>query len=162
MAGFYEHYLKKCPMSGYYRENAEKMKQYSGKWEEFYRLAESAFSYLAVKTRIAEEMAPAYKRGDRQLLGVIAEELLPQLHTLIREVRDRQYVIWKKYYHQNGWWNCDYFYGGMLMRCESARSLLQQYLTGEIDSIHELEEEHLSKNVNAFTGEKVIAMPLLK
>ncbi len=162
MAGFYEHYLKECPMSGFYRENAEKMKQYSGKWEEFYRLAESAFSYLSVKTQIAETMAPAYKSGDRKTLEVIAEELLPQLRSLTREVHDRQQIIWRKYYHQNGWWNCDYFYGGMIMRCESAQNLLKQYLAGEIDAIHELEEEHLSKNVNAFTGERVIAMPLMK
>lgn len=162
LGGFYEHCLEDCPMSGHYEAQAEQMKQYSGKWEEFYRLAETVFAYLSVKTRIAETLYPAYKAKDRETLEQITEVLLPRLGELTREVHRRQQAVWCTYYRQNGWWFYDYALGGMMMRCETAKELLKQFLAGEIPAVDELEEARLGKKVNAFTPEMTIAMPLLK
>ena len=158
MEGIFEGYLKERPMSGYYRENAEQMKKYHGKFEDLYRFSEKVFEYLAVKTEIAENLVPAYKAGDRETLTRISEELLPLLKTQIEEIRIMHRGLWRKLSKIMSWCRTEYSYGGMAARCETAKTLIDEYLAGKIDRLEELEEPHLPKPVNAFDGN--VATPI--
>ena len=147
-------------MSAYYQENAEQMKQYHGKFEDLYRFAEKIFEYLAVKTRIAETLVPAYQTGDKETLTQISEELLPLMKTQIEEIRLMHRGLWRKLSKIMGWYRQDYNYGGMATRCETAKMLIDEYLAGKTDRIEELEEPHLPKALNAFTPVTSITMPV--
>lgn len=160
LEGVYEHYLKNCPMSDYYRANAETMKQYHGKFEDLYRFSEKCFEFLAVKTEVAQILVDAYKAGDKQTLAYISNDLLPQMKELIQEIRLLHLSLWRSTSKIMGWYRSDHLYGGMAARCDTAKMLIDEYVAGKIDRIEELDEPHLPKYLNGFDGAYGIAMPV--
>lgn len=54
--------------------------KYSGSNRYFlYDLAYKIFDYLALKTKIAENLVPAYRRGDKETLRLICDVYFPDL-----------------------------------------------------------------------------------
>ena len=160
MEGVFDAHLKERPMSEFYRENAQKMAQYHGKFEDLYRCAQTVFEYLAVKTQIAETLVDAYKAGDKNTLSTICYDLLPVVKQKITEIRSMHFKLWRRNSKIFGWANKEYLYAGMAARCDTAMLLLDEYLTGKTHRIEELDEPHLSKPLNAFYGCSGIATPI--
>lgn len=150
LEGLYEAHLKGRPMSGFYRENAEAMKQYHGKFESLYRLAEKVFEYLAVKSEVAENLVNAYKAGDRKTLARYSEELIPAMKEQLEQIRVMHRAQLRKLCTTITWGELDCRYGGMAARCETVKLLIDEYLCGQIDRIDELEEPHIPKPLSAF------------
>ena len=153
MEGMYEPNLFKNPMSDHYAACAERMKQYKNdRWQYLYDLAYRCFDYLALKTLIAENLQPAYKNGDREMLNEIANTLLPQLKEKTVAVHEAHKAAW---FHTNkivGWSSMDIRYGGVVARCDTAIMLINRYLDGKDDTIEELEVTRLPRGYHGFTS----------
>ena len=105
---------------------------------------------MATKTEIAEKLYPAYHKGDRNTLREIAEKLLPALAEKTADLRRAHRAAWFKNNNVVGWQNLDVRYGGMIFRCDTAQTLIHDYLNGYIDKIEELEEPRLHKGLSGF------------
>ncbi len=160
MEGLYDTHLFERPMSGHYAAAAARMKQYAdGKWDYLYDFAAKCFDYLALKTEIAEKLYPAYQAGDRATLKVIAEQLLPALKEKTLAVHGAHRTMWHAHNKALGWSALDFRYGGMASRCDTAKLQLEQYLSGEVDRLEQLEQKRLYKQVRGFSSFLRIATP---
>ncbi len=164
MEGLYDSHLFKKKMSDHY-ENTAKLyngKEKDEKWGYLYEYAYRAFDYLAIKTKIAENLVPAYKRGDKETLKNIAEVLLPELKEKTIAVHKAHKAAWFRNNKIIGWQNLDIRYGGVKERCSTAIDLINAYLEGEIDSLEELDEERLYKGLSGFVHYSNISTVNLK
>ena len=149
-------------MSRHYADCAQKMAEYrGGEWDALYRFAEQVFSYLAVKTEIAEQLHPAYHAGDRATLTKIANELLPALKQKTAELALTHRTLWMEERTMVGWCHLDVRYAGVCARCDTAICLLNRFLDGTDTKIDELEEVRLHKPLHGFTSYSRIATPNL-
>ncbi len=163
MEGLYDTHLFERPMSGHYKACAEKMsKHVGGKWNYLTEYAYRVFDYLATKTEIAENLVPAYKRSDKEMLRKISCELLPLLKEKTNAVHEIHKAAWFKNNKIIGWQNLDIRYAGVAARCDTAKYLIDLYLDGVCDSIEELEVERLRKGLSGFVHYSGIATPNLK
>ena len=157
MEGFFDSQLFEKPMSGHYAASAQKMKKFrGGEWDYLYRLTEKIFDYLATKCLIAESLVPAYENGDKETLAEISGTLLPLLKEKTAAVHEAHKKAWLDSLKVFGWSNLDYRYGGMAARCDTAKMLIDRYLSGEENSLPELEEPRLHKALNGFTRYSLI------
>ena len=162
MEGLYDTHLYEKPMSGHYAACAQQMKEYNdGPWASLYDFAYRVFEYLAVKTRIAENLVPAYKRGDREMLVTIVKDLLPLLKEKTIAVHTAHKALWFASLKVVGWSNLDIRYSGMASRCDTAKELIERYLDGKDDVIEELEVERLHKPLGGFIRYAAISSPNL-
>jgi hypothetical protein len=164
MEGLYDSKLLARPMSKHYAECAKKFKKLdkSGKWGELYEHAYLVFDYLATKTKIAEALTPAYKKGDRATLSEIATKELPLLKEKCIAVHKSHKARWFSYNKIVGWSNLDIRYGGMAARCDTAIEILTAYLNGETDAVEELDAGRLDKGLSGFYQYGKIASPIGK
>ena len=163
MEGLYDTHLFKKPMSGHYEKCAEKFESYrQDDWSYLYDFAYKVFDYLAVKTKIAENLVPAYKANDRETLAEISRVLLPKLKEKAVAVHQAHKKTWFQSYKAFGWSNMDVRYAGVVARCETAQLLIEEYLSGKIEIIESLEEERLYKGLNGFVHYSSISSPNLK
>lgn len=163
MEGLYDTHLFERPMSGHYAACAQKMQAYGGgRWSFLYDFAYRVFDYLAIKTEIAEKLVPAYRRGDRAVLMEIAQRLLPLLKDKTVRVHEAHRAMWFDNLKITGWSNLDIRYGGMASRCDTARQLIERYLSGTDTVIEELEEVRLHKPLSGFVAYSAISSPNLK
>jgi hypothetical protein len=164
MEGLYDAHLFEKKMSDHY-EYAAKLfegKSDDERWGYLYDYAYRVMDYLATKTYIAENLVPAYKSGDKELLRRIAEELLPLLKEKTVAVHASHKNAWLKNNKVIGWANMDVRYGGVASRCDTAQMLILSYLNGETDGLEELEEERLEKGLSGFVHYSGIVTPNIK
>ncbi len=150
MEGLYDYNLFAKPMSEHYANCADKMKVSSKRWNELYDFSYKVFDYLSAKTYIAENLVPAYKSNDREMLNKISNVLLPDLKEKTRSVHEAHKKLWFDRLKITGWANLDVRYAGVVARCDTAIMLINDYLNGQADTIEELEHERLSKPVRGF------------
>lgn len=152
MEGMYDPNLFAKPMSDHYAACTTRMKQYhSDRWQYLYDLASCCFDYLALKTRIAETLQPAYKNGDRETLNEIANVLLPLLKEKTAAVHEAHKSAWLHTNKVVGWSSMDIRYGGVAARCDTAAMLINRYLDGKDATIEELEVTRLPRGYHGFT-----------
>ncbi len=164
MEGLYDTHLFEKKMSDHY-EMAAKLyngKEKDEKWGYLYEYAYRAFDYLAIKTKIAENLVPAYKRGDKETLKNIAGMLLPELREKTLAVHKAHKAAWFKNNKIIGWQNLDVRYYGVVGRCDTAIELITAYLDGKIDTLEELDEERLYKGLSGFAHYSGMATVNLK
>ncbi len=160
MEGLYDTHLFERPMSTHYAKAAERMQGYEdGRWDYLYDFATKCFAYLSVKCEIAETLYPAYQAGDRETLQKIAGELLPLLKERTQAVHAAHRAMWHSHNKALGWSALDFRYGGMASRCDTAKLQLEQYLSGDVDHLEQLEQERLHKDVRGFSSFLRIATP---
>jgi hypothetical protein len=152
MGGLYDSHLFKKRMSDHYAECAKNFscKESDGKWGYLYEYAYSVMDYLATKTYIAEHLVPAYRSGDMETLGKIADEHLPALKQKTEAVHRAHKRAWLLSNKIVGWQNLDVRYGGVAARCDTAIMLIKAYLDGELATLEELDEPRLHKSLSGF------------
>lgn len=154
MEGFYDTHCFEKKMSEHYKMSRDVYKnaRNDAKWGYLYDFAFCVFDYLAVKSKISEELVPAYKSNDRAMLKKIAEELLPQLKEKITAVHKVNKLAWFRNNKIFGWNKLDVRYSGLNGRCETAKELITAYLDGEIDKLDELEDPRLHRELSGFVS----------
>lgn len=89
--------------------------------------------------------APYKDTANAMLAG--AEETYALIEDLISKklqaLRGSHRAAWKLYHKSFGWEVHDIRYGGLIMRFDTVRETIRQYLAGEIEMIDTLEEERL-------------------
>ena len=163
MEGLYDTYLFETPMSSHYAACSEKMKGYKdGRWDYLYDFAYKVFDYLTLKTLIAENLVPFYKKKNEEALEEIAGHLLPLLKEKTVAVHEAHKAMWMQSYKVTGWANMDVRYGGMAARCDTAKMILERYIDHEDETIEELEEVRLPKPLSGFVQYSAISSPNIK
>ena len=164
MEGIYDVYLLARKMSDHYEETARAFegKAADEKWGYLYDYAYCVMDYLATKSFIGENLIPAYRTGDRELLGRIANEYLPLLKSKTVAVHNAHRTAWFRNNKVIGWQNMDVRYGGVASRCDTAAMLINAYLEGDIDTLEELDEPRLHQNLSGFVHYSSIATVNLK
>lgn len=169
MEGLYDSHLFNKSMCDHYaacatfqKEKLEKELESNGRWAKLYDFAYKVFDYMAIKTLIAENLVPAYKKGDKDSLNEIASFLLPLLKEKTVAVHEAHKSLWFDKLKLIGWANLDVRYGGMASRCDTAKYIIERYLSGEYDRLEELEEPRLHKGLSGFVHYSSIATANLK
>ena len=161
MEGLYDTHLIGKNMSGHYAAYAarigEKVLTSSDEWGYLYKMAADVFDYMAIKALIAENLVPAYKAGDKDKLREICDTLIPQLREKAIKAHSAHKAAWFRTNKVLGWANMDIRYAGVVARCDTARALISDYLDGRLDTLEELDEERLDKNLNGFAAHWRIA-----
>jgi len=137
-------------------ENFELQKYYSALFEQLKKHAQQArmlqfvfdmpvklAAVLAEKSELGLQIKRCYDSKDIKTLTKIAREQLPRLKELVEELRQEHRKQWLKVYKPFGWEVLDMRYGGLLARIDTAKYRLEQYLSGQLSKIDELEEERL-------------------
>ena len=164
LGGLFDTHLFNKPMSAHYKYAANEFrgKENKDRWGYLYEYAYRTFDYLATKTEIAEKLYPAYHNKDKETLKKIASELLPALAEKTATLRKVHRAAWFKNNNVIGWQNLDVRYGGMIFRCDTAVTLIYDYLNGVTDKIEELEEARLHKGLSGFIHYSGIATVNIK
>ena len=113
--------------------------------------------YLATKSYIGENLIPAYRAGNKELLKEIASKYLPLLKAKTERVHAAHKTAWFRNNKIIGWQNMDVRYGGVAARCDTAAMLINAYLDGEIPTLEELDEPRLHQNLSGFVHYSGIA-----
>ncbi len=97
----------------------------------------------AHKIEIAQQLPVGYKAQDKALLRRIKDQLLPTLAEDYANVKRLHSQMWHKTNRPFGFEVVDSRYGGKIARIQTACERLEDYLTGKIDTLPELEEKRL-------------------
>lgn len=135
-------------LSRKYEEIAKKTKDYNQMYITFSKLSD----YLAVKSEIGIKLRNAYINKDKESLKNILEYVLPELKLRLDNFQDSYRELWYKERKGQGFEVMDIRLGGIRSRIDSTVYRLNQYLSGNIDSIEELDEKILYF-LNNFTEE---------
>ena len=98
---------------------------------------------LEVKCDVGIRLKTAYDAGDRAELARIADEVIPEIQ---KRLADYIAVYHAQWLHDNKPFGLDVLdvrFGGIERRLLTARERVHAYLSGEVDSLPELEAERL-------------------
>lgn len=145
LLGLFDVSMAKCDMASHYARLEKKMIKYSenetfGIMFEFYA---ALARVLSKKQYIGVRICEAYRAKDTATLKKIKDEELSELYKDTAALRKAHRRYYFDEYKPIGWEILDIRYGGVLMRIDTAVSRLEDYLSGKIDVIEELEEERL-------------------
>ncbi|MBD2845319.1 beta-N-acetylhexosaminidase [Paenibacillus sp. IB182496] len=97
---------------------------------------------LKVKWDIGLRMKRRYDQGDKAGLRAIARQL-SELQEQVERLRLAHRQQWLEVYKPHGWEVLDIRYGGLAARLATAQDRLEQYASGTIACVEELEEQRL-------------------
>lgn len=161
LEGLFDTHLEGREMSRHYKDCAERMKTYKGKWNSHYELAFLIFDYLAIKTEISEKAVSAYQRKDRETLSDISGVMIPKLSEAVEKIHMAHRKMWFENNKTIGWSNLEVRYAGVKARCNTAVFLIESYLKGENDAIEAFEIKRLHKPLNGFIHYSSIATSII-
>ena len=110
---------------------------------------------LALKIAVTSGIQETYRAGDKERLAELAEKDLPLLYQKVEDFAEQFSRQWQLENKIFGLDTIDIRFGGLLKRIKRAQERLQQYTTGQLDSVEELEQEILP--FNDFYGDKDFA-----
>ena len=119
LLGLYDENLFREPRSEHYKLAADRypaLIRRQDKWSWLYEYCHSVFKLLSVKCFIAENLVPAYKSDNKEMLHLILEEKLPALEQLWYEVLDRHEYHKDTYLRPFGIESNHQVYGTMIVR----------------------------------------------
>ncbi len=133
-------------MSESYKKCAREMKRAANKKGEFsyifetlYRLADA----LSVKATLGRDIYSAYRAGDKETLGIIANKRIPLVLKKIKPFYEAHRTQWLTENKSIGFEVSDVRIGGLVARVEEAKRVINDYLAGRIEKIEELEQPRL-------------------
>lgn len=144
LQGSADSYLLEHPMSGRYRALCDYVRENSSeadRWKNYHEFLIALFDVTAKKCYIAENLKPAYDRGDREFLQKCVSEYLPELSEavgILWNLHKRQWFSDRKAF---GWEMHDVRYSGIQARCRTAMERIGQYLNGQLSELEELAED---------------------
>lgn len=141
LTGLFDFDLEKDPMSDYYKEVVQKLKQFEPEYGSEYLI--SLGETAQIKSYIAEKLYKAYRDKDIEFLRRCADELLDKLAEKEMRLCRAHRELWFRYCKGFGWEVMSLRYGGMIQRAADAKIRISDYLSGKIERIEELEETRL-------------------
>lgn len=126
-----------------YREHAKVLSDISRKSTKYgyvFKTAAALCRTLSTKYELGVKVRAAYKSGDKELLGRLATVDYTETIRSAKEFYRAFKAQWFKDYKPHGFDIQDLRIGGTILRLESCKARLLDYLNGKISSIDELEE----------------------
>ena len=140
----------------YYERSAKILGELSKRNSEFSYLFEfekTLCETLAVKSDLSKRVKLYYDEGNKEgLKGIISE--IPFISEKIRSFHIAFYYYWVKFNKRVGFEIFDQRLGGIILRFDTVKGILNDLVTEKIDRIEELDEERLP--VNKGTENKVV------
>lgn len=146
LMGLVDGNLIEHPMSGFYQEYLEKFTAYKERKDDFclhYTYFEALFDLLVAKCSLAEQLKPRYDAGDKEFLQMAAKVLIPAIREKLEHLRKVHRELWLSNSKPFGQDILDLRYGGIITRCDTAVYRLEQYLSGKLPTLPELDAPRL-------------------
>ena len=149
LLGLFDAGLGEHRVSEHYRALSRDFKTYEKKYPAyastfaFYRALADA---LEIKGDIGVRITAAYRENDRAELKKIAGSDLPELEGRLETLRRAHQADFYATCKPIGWEILDVRYGGAIACARTAKTRIEDYLSGRIDRIPELEEPRLLYN----------------
>ncbi|MBQ6698276.1 MAG: beta-N-acetylhexosaminidase [Oscillospiraceae bacterium] len=115
----------------------------NSKWAYLFELERDLCRVLELKCDVGIELYGAYNDGNRDKLTQIANETLPEIISRMRTFCDSVTEQWNRENQIIGLDSLDLKLGGVLRRLEVSAGRLNNYLSGKVDKLDELERERL-------------------
>ena len=136
--------IKGFDTASFYKSTTEKLNSVTnlGIFEYGFDVIRKISSLLENKADFGVRLKDAYDKNDKDALSSLVDEcdVIKEKIELLRMAHKKS---WFEYYSPFGWEVSDIRYGGMLMRIDTAKERILDYLNGSITKIDELEEERL-------------------
>jgi hexosaminidase len=145
LIGLYDENSKGLSLGKHYGSlvsEIEKAKLNNPKWEGLFDFYEQLARVLSVKAEIGIKIKEVYDKKDYELMRSILSEL-DWIQTNVDLLRQKHRRVWFAAYKPFGWEVIDIRYGGVMVRIDSVKYRIQEWLEGRISAIEELEEERL-------------------
>lgn len=145
LLGLIDKNIEEIELSNYYhRINGElaEIGRDAGVFASAFEVIRCLSDLLENKADFGLRLKKAYDRGDREALAALGQEcdiIMEKLKALQKAHR----ASWMEYNKPFGWEVHDIRYGGLLMRFDTVKERINDYLEGRIQGIGELEEERL-------------------
>lgn len=147
MLGMVDENLNGFDFSMHYKNLAADFKKisesdttFSGMFDFYYNIA----NVLEIKANIGVRITKAYKEKDIEFLKKVSGEILPELQNRVKSLRLSHKNHGLSIYKPIGWMEVmDIRYGGLIMRIDTAIARINDFVTGKISKIEELEEQRL-------------------
>ncbi len=149
LTGLCDKNIEGLPLDAHYAALAEKlapMRERNGAYNGLFDFSWHVAHTLALKAEMGLRVTKAYREGNREELGRIAAEDLPELRRRMEAQRECHMENWFALYKALGWDIMDMRYGSLLARIDSAEREIGLYLAGKLARLEELEEERLDYN----------------
>ena len=133
----------------HFEVSAQQLKEVSKRAGEYGYIFETQAqlnALLALKISITSGIQKAYRNGDKEHLSALAEKDLPQLYQMVEDFSDQFSRQWQQENKIFGLDTIDIRFGGLLKRIKRAQERLEQYISGQIERVEELEQEILPFN----------------
>ncbi|WP_019535097.1 beta-N-acetylhexosaminidase [Paenibacillus ginsengihumi] len=145
LIGLFDGNIAGLPLAGHYArlkgEMAEAARR-NGEWNALFGFYAQLAAVLAGKSELGLRLKAAYDRRDRAGLQRLRGEM-GELIAMADELRKRHRALWLSRCKAFGWEVLDIRYGGVLSRLETACQRIDDYTSGRLERIEELEEERL-------------------
>lgn len=105
------------------------------------KYAKHIFKISILKTELLLRLRDAYLKKDKEYMTYAAEKVIPELIKLFKELSEIHREQWNATYKPFGYEVISFRYGGSINRLKDIKKSLGEYLSGESDSIPELEAE---------------------
>lgn len=125
-----------------YKEKISSAKKAVGEYTYIFDFYEKLCSALELKAEMGIKLRKAYKAGDKKKLEEITKQI-PETIERIKDFHKAFSYLWHKQYKPYGFEIHDARLGGLCMRLSTCQNRLEDYLSGKVESIPELEEEIL-------------------
>ena len=148
LGGMFEKHTEPCYPDYYarYTKQLADAAQRSRHHGYMYDMLSKLCAVLEVKSRVGVDAQVAYKTGNRAALEQIANRTLPELVERLDVFNLTVENRWMIEYKASGYDVLDNRLGGVRNRIITAMRRINQYLSGEIDRIEELEDTRLAFN----------------
>jgi len=98
---------------------------------------------LALKADVGIQLKTAYEKGDKKAMETIANKTLPEISERIETFYHAFKSQWYRENRTGGFDSQDLRFGGLKQRILTAEEMINDYISGKIDRIRELEEKRL-------------------
>ena len=127
-------------------QSLQEVSRKAGEYSYLFETQAQLNALLALKIAVTSGIQEAYRAGDKPRLAELAEKDLPLLYQKVEDFAEQFSRQWQLENKIFGLDTIDIRFGGLLKRIKRAQERLQQYTTGQLDSVEELEQEILPFN----------------
>lgn len=136
-------------------QSLQEVSRKAGEYSYLFETQAQLNALLALKIAVTSGIQEAYRAGDKDRLAELAEKDLPLLYQKVEDFAEQFSRQWQLENKIFGLDTIDIRFGGLLKRIKRAQERLEEYTTGQLDSVEELEQEILP--FNDFYGDKNFA-----
>lgn len=144
LLGVFDKHVEGLPLEQHYANLALELGTSRSNYGDFlFEVPEKLCRVLELKSQLGNNLKKAYDEQDFEQLKKYKEIVLPELGIRVEALRHAHRKQWVKAYKPFGYEVLDLKYGGVLARISSTIERLDDFLSGRIAGIEELEEERL-------------------